>query len=103
MLNPQYQCLTPSQLDSDRIPRCPKPGEIERLFEQRDLLIGTLVSKGAIEAKDLDNLERSGKCIVANEHWHLCTKDARDALLNDGHHFVRSCADIASTKGVHRF
>lgn len=103
MLNPQGQCLTSSQKESARIPRCPKPGEIERLFEQRDLLIASVVLKGAIEAKDLHDLERSGKCIVANEHWHLCTKDARDALHNDDHHFVRSCASIAATNVVHRF
>lgn len=90
-------------MQADRTARCPKPGEIERLFEERDRMIANLQAKGAIDAKDLHDLERSGKCIVANEHWNLCTKDARDALHNDGHHFVRSCAAIAASKGVHRF
>lgn len=76
--------------------------EIEILFEQRDHLIAKLVTKGAIDAKDLHGLERSGKCIVANEHWHLCTNEAREALRHDGHYFVRSCAAIAASKGVHR-
>lgn len=103
MLNSQVQAHTPAGMPAARVPRCPNPGEIELLFEQRDRLIASLVSKGVIEAKDLHALERSGKCIVANEHWHLCSKDARDALHDDGHHFVRSCAAIAASKGVHRF
>ena len=89
--------LPPSQLDAARKPRCPKSGEIEHLFASRDALIAKLNTKGRIDAKDLLTLERSGKCIVASEHWGICTDDARHALLNDEHHFVRSCAMISES------
>jgi len=101
MLNSQNQDLNPAQLDAARTPRCPQPGEVDRLFAVRDAYISDLRAKGVIDANDLLALERTGKCTVANDHWHICTKEARDALLNDAHHFVRSCAAIAASKSGH--
>jgi len=97
----QDHALTPAELDAERKSRCPKQGESELIFEVRDKYIARLKSKGSIDAKDLLDLERSGKCFVANDHWSICTKDARDALLNDAHHFVRSSAAIAAFQEIH--
>lgn len=98
MLNEQPQTPTAAQLNAARKPRCPRPGETEQLFAARDACVARLREVGRVEVQDLRALERSGKCIVANELWSLCTKEAQQALLEDEHHFVRSCAQISSCR-----
>lgn len=97
----ENQPLTPASVDASRKPRCTTKGEVERLYALRDSCIASFRVKGFIDAIDLLLLERSGRCIVANEDWSLCTKEARNALLNDSHHFVRSCAAIAASQASH--
>jgi hypothetical protein len=78
----------------------PKSGSIpldliEKLYELGDLEIEKLSKKPSIDIGDIQNLERRGKCIVADILFSKCTKEAQSALLNDSHHFVRSTAKIS--------
>lgn len=75
----------------------PKPGEAARLYAERDTCISNCVAKGEVTLQDLGRLERTGKCTVASDHWAICTTEVREALLNDAHHFVRSCARISAS------
>jgi hypothetical protein len=70
----------------------PNPQALEVLYALRDAGVSALADKGRIEAADLVPLDRIGRCKVANEHWGICDGSARHALINDSHHFVRSCA-----------
>lgn len=101
MFNSHNPNLSPAQLEAERKPRCPKPGEADHLFAVRDSLISRLQAKGVIDEADLRSLDRTGKCIVANNHWGICTNEARHALLHDAHHFVRSCATCAASNCGH--
>ncbi len=74
----------------------PSPQELEVLYAERDAAVLALAAKGRIEAPDLVALDRLGRCKVANEHWGICDGSARQALLNDPHHYVRSCACLAA-------
>lgn len=74
----------------------PSPQELEVLYAERDAAVLALATKGHIEAPDLVALDRLGRFKVANEHWGICDSTARHALLNDPHHFVRSCASLAA-------
>jgi len=73
-----------------------RPQKLEALYAERDAAVAALGTKGRIEAADLASLDRLGRCKVANEHWGICDESARHALLNDAHHFVRSCASLAA-------
>lgn len=76
-------------------PRCPKPGEVERLYAAREAFIEDLKQKGIIDLGDLAGLDRSGRCFVAAELWGICIEDVRSSLLSDEHHQVRSVAAIS--------
>lgn len=69
--------------------------ELEAFYAERDFAVSELVIQGRINASDLAKLERLGRFKIADEHWAICDASARKALLNDAHHFVRSCAAIA--------
>lgn len=77
-------------------PAYPSPQELEALYAKRVSAVSALADKGRIEAVDLVSLDRLGRCKVANEYWAICDESARRALLNDAHHFVRSCASFAA-------
>ena len=74
----------------------PSHEELEVLYAEREAAVAALGAKGRIEVADLTSLDRYGRCKVANEHWGICDASARHALLNDKHHFVRSCASLAT-------
>ncbi|MGP0171303.1 hypothetical protein ACSVIJ_05395 [Pseudomonas sp. NCHU5208] len=74
----------------------PTPHELKLLYAERETAVACLAAKGSIGAADLQALDRLGRCKVANEHWGLCDEAARHSLLNDSHHFVRSCASLAA-------
>ncbi|EKF7416907.1 TPA: hypothetical protein MXR76_004046 [Pseudomonas aeruginosa] len=76
-------------------PPYPRPQQLEVLYAEREKAVSTLGSKSVIQAADLDTLDYLGRCKIANEHWQICDETARRALLNDAHHFVRSCAKLA--------
>lgn len=78
------------------IRRYPTSKEAEAIYAQREADVADLASRGSISASDLESLDRLGRCKVANDHWSICNEQARKALLNDPHHFVRSCAVLAN-------
>lgn len=77
--------------------RCnPSLQKAKAIYAEREARVEALASTGRITAADLEKLDRIGRCKVANDHWGLCDEQARRALINDPHHFVRSCAVLAS-------
>lgn len=74
---------------------CTTLDEAKRLYEMRDAFIQQLVLKARVSQSEIQQLDRTGRCIVASNHWHICTRDAREALLSDEHAHVRACANIA--------
>lgn len=71
------------------------PEELEILYAKREADVAALSKKDQIGEADLAHLDHLGKCRIANDHWRLCDASARRSLLNDAHHFVRSCAELA--------
>lgn len=71
------------------------PQKAKAIYADREARVEALASTGCIKAADLEALDRIGRCKVANDHWGLCDEQARRALINDPHHFVRSCAALA--------
>lgn len=71
------------------------PAELKRIYTEREAAIEKLIAKGTIVASDLQGLDRIGRCTVAIDHWGICDESARQALRDDVHHFVRSCAALA--------
>lgn len=88
--------FTPRQLEEAMSPRCPKPGEVELLYKVRNRFVEGLKESGSISIDDLANLDRLGRFKVADECWSICTEGARNALIDDPHHQVRSTASMAS-------
>lgn len=72
--------------------------QLQETYDKRAESVSSLAETGRIEAADLRELDYLGRCKVANEHWGICEASARQALLNDQHHFVRSCARIEASK-----
>jgi hypothetical protein len=77
---------------------CASAEEVAALYAQRKALVLILGIKGVVTVKDVRKLDRLGRCDVANGLWSSCTQDAKDALLADPHHQVRSCATVANGK-----
>ncbi|PWD01994.1 MULTISPECIES: hypothetical protein [Pseudomonas] len=75
--------------------RQPSPQEAKVIYAEREARVDALASSGSITSADLKTLDRIGRCKVANDHWSICDEQARNALANDPHHFVRSCAALA--------
>lgn len=73
----------------------PAQADVERLYAMRAAFVLALQVKGIVDVRDIGELDRLGRCEVASHHWRLCTPEARDALLRDAHHQVRSCASIS--------
>lgn len=75
-----------------------RPGnvELEAFYERRDAEVQALSEKGSVSAEDLLKLDRLGRFKVANELWAKCDKGAKESLLNDEHHSVRSTAVLAA-------
>ncbi|WP_153785364.1 hypothetical protein [Pseudomonas sp. EMN2] len=72
--------------------------QLQEKYDKRAERVSSLAEAGQIEAADLHELDYLGRFKVANEHWGICDTSARQALLNDQHHFVRSCARIEASK-----
>ena len=89
--------MTPKAIESLMKPRCPNPGQVEALYEARNRFVKALQDKGAVTSFDLANLDRLGRAKVADVLWSICTHEAREALLTDPHHQVRSIASISNT------
>ena len=63
---------TSREIEEEMTPRCPKPGEIERLYEARSHQLVQLTASGTIQRSDLDTLDRLGRFKVATEHFSRC-------------------------------
>lgn len=74
----------------------PSAAQLEVIYADRAKAIAVLAAAGRVDADDLRQLDRLGRCHVANELWNVCTSEARDALLHDEHPHVRSCASLAA-------
>lgn len=61
----------------------------------RQSTLDTLRKKGAVVVSDLQGTHRYLRIAICDELWSLCDADAKSYLLNDLHHHVRSCAEIA--------
>ncbi|MEL7968086.1 hypothetical protein AAG587_17085 [Vreelandella neptunia] len=70
----------------------------EAVYAKRAAVVQAVASTGSIKVNDLPELDRLGRFTVAMEHWSICDQGARDALLNDQHPHVRSCALNRSQK-----
>ena len=73
----------------------PSPAQVELLYAQRAKQVADLARRGSIKADDLPHLDRLGRFKIVVEHWPLCDESARQALLKDTHHSVRSAAILA--------
>lgn len=69
--------------------------KIEQMYSDQFQLVDNLVRMDSISASDLVELNRIGKYRLIDIAWGLLTQDARIALLNDEHHFVRASAQLA--------
>ncbi|MBV7542173.1 hypothetical protein [Acidovorax sp. sic0104] len=88
--------LTPRQME-DAFQGSPRSQvKIEALYASREAMVTELALKGQILPLDIANLDRLGRVRVANDHWRICSPEARKALAADAHHQVRSCAAISS-------
>lgn len=72
------------------------PDMVQELYARRDGEFDALATKGTINPSDLLRIDRLGRFRVACELWGKCSCDARAALFNDNHPYVRSAALIAS-------
>ncbi|MFP3637564.1 hypothetical protein [Paraburkholderia sp. SIMBA_054] len=68
---------------------------IEQLYATRDAELAVLAAQASIGAADLIGLDWSARAKVASEQFSRCDAVARNSLLRDGHHHVRSCASLA--------
>lgn len=86
--------ISPGQFEAELKARkgTPAQADVERLYAMRAAFVVALQAKGIVDVRDIGELDRLGRCEVASHHWRLCTPEARDALLRDAHHQVRSCA-----------
>lgn len=72
------------------------PGKLaELMYQLGDAEVEALASKSEISIGDILNLERRGKCLVADALFAKCSIEAREILLHDEHPHVRSIANIS--------
>jgi hypothetical protein len=71
------------------------PQELKTRYQKRLEQVADLSRKGSVTATELLALDRLSRLKVANELWNICDQSARDALLDDEHAHVRSCARLA--------
>lgn len=76
----------------------PSPKQLDEIYAKRERDVAELGRKAVIQAADLVPLDKLGRCAIADNHWAKCSPEAREALLKDQHHFVRSCAEIAAKR-----
>ena len=79
-------------LDHTQSKRYPSHAEMQGIYAERDADIAAMRQRGVVAPPDLLAVDRLGRCRVANELWGICTQEARQALLEDPHPHVRSCA-----------
>jgi RES domain-containing protein len=70
------------------------PDEVRAIYLARQQALDALEAQGAVQVQDLHALDRLGRFMVADTLWSICDTEAREALLHDDHHSVRSAARI---------
>ena len=73
----------------------PSPDELEVIYAQREKRLEQLSKVPVITSEHLADLDRLGRCQLANKLWSRCGEMVRKQLLNDAHPHVRCCAIIA--------
>jgi hypothetical protein len=73
----------------------PSPKQDRATYATRDQFIASLQSVASIKPSHLTMTDRLGRFRIAGELWHKCDAATRNALLNDAHAHVRSCAKLA--------
>ena len=68
---------------------------VEQLYQIRAAEVRRLGLNGTVQVSDLHDLDWGARAQLADRHFERCDPEARDALLHDEHHFVRSSAVIA--------
>lgn len=71
---------------------------VAKMYSLRDAEVAALAKQAAITVSDVRGLERTGRFKVADELYGLCNDAARNELLNDAHHGVRSAAAISAAR-----
>lgn len=74
--------------------RKPNPDEAEELYRLRECDVAKLAKKAVISIEDIHSLEWGGRFKIANEYLDKCDENARESLLHDQHHGVRSAAAL---------
>lgn len=72
-----------------RKPSAEQVAELHRLREQD---VRAIAAKPVITVADIQTLEWGGRFAIANKYLDKCDEQAREALLRDAHHGVRSAA-----------
>ena len=89
---------TAKQLANKYVGKGAMPNDIvEQMYSLRDMELAALANKAVITINDVHALERTGRSMLADTLFQKCDTDARNALLNDEHHFVRACASISNS------
>jgi hypothetical protein len=93
---PQTPKLTSRELSEQYPARGSMPPRVvEQLYLLREAEVASLASRDVIEVGDLANLDRGARFMVADSLFKYCSPDARNTLLVDQHHGVRSAAVLA--------
>ena len=75
------------------------PAEVvRRLYHIREMELHRLGLQDVIQPSDLTTLDRGSRIAVASLLYGKCDAAAREALLNDSHAHVRSCAVISQSE-----
>jgi len=86
---------TPRQIEEGLVHGPRTAAEIEHLYATRAAFVERLSMAPSVTPEDLADLDRLGRFKVACTLWSRCTEESRAALLDDGHHSVRSAAKCA--------
>ena len=74
------------------------PEVVRRLYHVREMEVHRLSLQGVIRPSDLTTLDRGSRIAVASLLYGKCDAAAREALLNDSHAHVRSCAVLSQSE-----
>ncbi len=74
------------------------PEVVRRLYHVREMEVHRLGLQDVIRPSDLTTLDRGSRIAVASLLYGKCDAVAREALLNDSHAQVRSCAVLSQSE-----
>lgn len=71
---------------------------VAQLYQLREDEVAYLAKKGKVTVSDLATLDRGARFVVATMLFGKCDTEAKQALLHDEHHQVRSAAVLAKAE-----